>query len=116
MTSPIADHLADRFAADAQALRTRAAALRGAPSGGARPPGPAPQALLAMAEACDRVRALFAEVASDDAVRALLPTLAGLVAGARSEQERHVYAGAVARATQALDGDDDSGDDEEDDA
>ena len=58
------------------------------------------------------VRALFADADSDDAVRALLPTLGGLVAGARNEDERYVYAGAVARTTQALDGDDEEDDDE----
>ncbi|MGZ8377715.1 MAG: hypothetical protein ACXW0Z_10800 [Gemmatirosa sp.] len=115
MASPIAAHLADRFAADAAALRTRADALRAAPTRG---PGPSAQACTTMAEACDRIRLLFTDVESDDAVRALLPMLGGLVAGARNEEERHVYAGAVARTTQALDGGDDDdgqdGDDEED--
>jgi hypothetical protein len=85
---------------------------------GTRGPGPSAQALLTMAEACDRVRALFADTADDDAVRALVPTLAGLVAGARNEEERHVYAGAVSRASQALDGggEDDDDEDAEDDA
>jgi hypothetical protein len=70
-----------------------------------------------MAEACDRVQALFAEVPDDDAARALLPRLSGLVAGARADDERHVYAGAVARLTEALHGGADDGDDadEEDD-
>ena len=108
MASPIAEHLAGRFAADADALRARADATRVAPKRG---PGPSPQALLTMANACEQVRALFADADSDDAVRALLPTLGGLVAGARNEDERYVYAGADARTTQALDGDD-----EEDDA
>ena len=112
MSSPIAAHLADRFAADAAALRARADALRATPK---RAPGPSPQALLTMAGACDQVRALFADADSDDAVRALLPTLGGLVAGARNEEERHVYAGAVSRTTEALDGDDEGEDDEADD-
>ena len=111
MPSPIAEHLADRFAADAAALRARADAVR---AGGTRAPGPSPRALLTMAEACDRVRLLFADTADDDAVRAMLPRLAGLVAGARNEEERHVYAGAVSRASQALDGDDEDGEDGED--
>lgn len=110
MASPIAEHLAGRFAADANALRARADATRVTPKRGA---GPSAQALLTMANACDQVRALFAEAESDDAVRALLPTLGGLVAGARSEDERYVFAGAVARTTQALDGDDDEEDDDE---
>lgn len=110
MASPIAEHLAGRFAADANALRARADATRVAPRRG---PGPSPQALLTMADACEQVRALFADADSDEAVRALLPTLGGLVAGARNEEERHVYAGAVSRTTEALDGGDDDADDED---
>lgn len=118
MASPIAEHLAGRFAADANALRARADATRVAPRRG---PGPSPQALLTMADACEQVRALFADADSDEAVRALLPTLGGLVAGARNEEERHVYAGAVSRTTEALDGGgedaaDDEDDEDEDDA
>ena len=114
MSSPLATHLADRFASDAAALRTRADAMRGTPGRA----GPSAQACVTMADACDRVRALFTDVESDEAAAALLPTLAGLVAGARSEPERHVYAGAVSRLQQALDGDadDHDEDDEEDDA
>jgi hypothetical protein len=111
MASPIAAHLADRFAADAVALRARADALRASPT---RIPGPSVQACTTMADACDRIRLLFADAESDDAVRALLPMLGGLVAGARNEEERYVYAGAVARTTQALDGEDDDDDDEGD--
>ena len=111
MSSPVAEHLAERFAADAAALRTRADALRATPR---RAAGPSPQACLAMADACDRVRMLFAEATSDDAVRALMPTLTGLVVGARNEEERYVYAGAVSRASQALDGDDEDDDESED--
>jgi hypothetical protein len=114
MPSPIAEHLADRFASDARALRARAAALAAAPRGG-RPAGPSVEATRRMADACDRVRALFAEVPDDEAARALLPALAGLVAGARADDERHVYAGAVARLTDALDGGGEDDDDEEDD-
>ena len=112
MSSPVAEHLAERFAADAAALRARADALRATPR---RPAGPSAQACLAMADACDRMRMLFAEAASDEAVRALIPTLTGLVAGARNEEERYVYAGAVSRASQALDGDDDEEDDDAED-
>ncbi len=128
MPSPIAEHLADRFASDARALRARAEALAaaargpGGPGGRARPVGPGADATRRMADACDRVRALFAEVPDDEAARALLPTLAGLVAGARADDERHVYAGAVSRLSDALaggedpdGGGDDAGDDVEDD-
>jgi hypothetical protein len=120
----IARHLAGRFADDARALRARADALTAAAQGGRRPMGPDAAACRAMATACDRVEALFGGAADEAAVRAALPTLAGLVAGARSEHERHVYAGAVARVHEALagdsegDADDDADldDDEEDDA
>lgn len=111
MPDTIASHLAERFASDARALRARATALAGAP----RRPGGGPDAAACrrMAEACDRVQALFAGATDDDAVRALLPTLAGLVAGAPGDAERSVYAGAVSRATDALDGgeENDDGDD-----
>jgi hypothetical protein len=45
-----------------------------------------------------------------------MPTLVGLVAGARNEEERNVYAGAVSRASQALDGDEEDADAEDGDA
>jgi hypothetical protein len=121
MSSPIAEHLAERFASDARALRARADALAAAARapGGARPVGPNAESTRRMADACDRVRALFDDVPDDDAARALLPTLAGLVAGARADDERHVYAGAVSRLGDALRGDagdeDDDPDDDDDD-
>ncbi len=111
MPSPLAAHLADRFAADARGLRARAAAVgTGAGTGAARGAvGPSAAAYARMAAACDQVEALFAEAADgtrdDDALREVLPRLAGMVAGARSADERHVYAGAVARLTEGLDGD-----------
>ena len=115
MPSDLAAHLADRFASDGRALRARAGAVAGAPRRG---PGPSADALRQMAAACDRIHALFVDADSDDAVRALLPTLGGLVAGARTEAERHVYAGAVSRVREALDGDGggagDEGDDDDD--
>lgn len=119
MSSPIAEHLADRFASDARALRARAeslAAAARAPRGGPRPVGPNVEATRRMADACDRVRALFADVPDDEAARALLPALAGLVAGARADDERHVYAGAVSRLSEALAGGGDDDMDADDDA
>ena len=124
MPSPLAAHLADRFAADARGLRARAAAVAGVP--GARGAasratgGPTAASYTRMAEACDRVKQLFADAADgtvdDDALRALMPQLAGLVAGARSPDERSVYAGAVSRLSDGLDGEDeDDGDDDSDD-
>ena len=71
-----------------------------------------------MAEACDRMRALFAEAAGevedDDALRAVVPRLESLVAGARSPEERNVYAGAVARLTEGLEGSADDADEDDD--
>ncbi|HEY0780737.1 MAG TPA: hypothetical protein VGD56_22460 [Gemmatirosa sp.] len=118
MPSPLAAHLADRFAADARGLRARGAALARAPRGG----GPNAANYARMADACDRVQALFEEAADttvdDDALRALLPRVAGMVAGARSPDERNVYAGAVARLTEGLaggdEGDEDADQDEDD--
>jgi hypothetical protein len=117
MPSPIAEHLAQRFADDAQALRARATTLRATvPAGrGARPAGPSAEACLQMATACEQVSQLFGGVQEDAEVRALLPQLSGLVAGARSEPERHVFAGAVARAHEALDGGDDADEDDDED-
>ncbi len=109
MPSPLATHLAERFASDARALRARATALAAAPNRG----GPSARDCRAMADACDRIERLFADVEDDAAVATLLPTLGGLVAGAPSEPTRHVYAGAVVRVQQALDGpggDEDDGD------
>ena len=128
MPSPLAQHLAERFASDARALRARASALAaagpaaaggpGRPGGRkappARPAGPSVESTERMARACDQVEAMFAAVESDEAASALLPTLSGLVAGARTEDERYVYAGAVARLTDALDGEDDDEEDGDD--
>ncbi len=115
MPSPLAAHLADRFAADARGLRARAAALAGARQSG----GPNPGSYARMAEACDRVQAIFADAADvtadDDALRGIMPQLAGLVAGARTPDERNVYAGAVVRLTEGLEGGDDDTDDDTDD-
>lgn len=114
MPSPLAAHLADRFAADARGLRARAASLAGGRRGGV----PDAASYTRMADACDRVQALFADAADatpdDDALRGLMPRVAGLLAGARSPDERNVYAGAVARLTEGLEGGGDEDDDDED--
>jgi len=62
-----------------------------------------------------RIEVPMPDMPDDDAARALLPTLAGLVAGARADDERHVYAGAVSRLSDALAGGDDGEDDEDED-
>lgn len=114
MSSPLALHLAERFAADARRLRARAAALTAARRG----TGPDATSCTRMAEACDRVERLFAEAADeipdDDALRDLMPQIEDLVAGARSPDERNVYAGAVVRLTEGLNGENDDANDEDD--
>jgi hypothetical protein len=119
MTPNLPDYLAECFAADARLLRDRCTTL-----GGSRPSGPGPNAAAcrAMADACDRVSALFATAAGGDdkSVQALLPTLDQMEAGERDPQARHVYAGAIRRVESLLrrsgdDDDDEHGDDDEDD-
>jgi hypothetical protein len=114
MTPNLPDYLAECFAADARLLRDRCTTL-----GNSRQPSPGPNvaACRAMADACDRVSALFATAAGQDdrAVQALLPTLDQMEAGERDPQARHVYAGAIRRVESLLKrGDDDEHDDDDD--
>jgi hypothetical protein len=127
-----ATFLAERFAADALALRQRAEQLESArPTGGARGAkggakaarapigGPDAAACRRMADACDRVHALFAGAADGAAdgaaLGALLPILERVHADEKSPDARHVYAGALARLRQTLgDADDDFDDDDDD--
>jgi hypothetical protein len=115
MTPNLPDYLAECFAADARLLRDRCTTL-----GNSRQPSPGPNvaACRAMADACDRVSALFATAAGQDdrAVQALLPTLDQMEAGERDPQARHVYAGAIRRVESLLKrGDDDEHDDDDED-
>ena len=124
-----ATFLAERFAADAQALRRRAeqldaarpgAGARGAKGGakpGARQPpgGPDAAACRRMAEACDRVGALLAGAHDEAALGALIPLLERTLADERAPEARHVYAGALARLRQTVGDDEDDMDDEDDD-
>jgi hypothetical protein len=112
MTDSLAARLAARFRDDAQALRARAASLDA--RGPAQRGGPDAAASRQMADACDRVGALFADVADDAALPSVGPALERLAAAERSPDARNVYAGAVTRLRQVL-GDDDDDDDEEDD-
>ena len=122
-----ATFLAERFAADAQALRKRAEQLESArPAGGARGAkggakaarapigGPDAAACRRMADACDRVHQLFAGAADGAALGALLPILERVHADEKSPDARHVYAGALARLRQTLGDEDDDFDDDED--
>jgi len=117
MSDSLAALLADRFRDDAQALRARATVLA-ARSPKERGGGPDAAACHAMADACDRVRALFDAAAGDVAGDAALGTTASelerLLAAERSPDARYVYEGAVARLRQALDPDADDDDDPDD--
>jgi hypothetical protein len=106
-------HLAARFRDDAQALRARATVLDA--QGPARRGGGGPDAAAcrAMADACDRVRALFEGAADEIALTDVGRELDRLLAAERSPDVKHVYSGALAGLRQALDGDDDDADDDD---
>jgi len=113
-------HLAERFSADAEALRRRADQLD-APRPGAGPaaagrpqPGaPSAAACRQMAEACDRVSAQLTGARDAATLGALIPLLEQTLADERSADARHVYAGALTRLRQAV-GDDEMDDEDED--
>ncbi len=98
-------YLAGRFADDARALRERASALEGGSKTGterrrsAAPAGPDAALCRRMAEACDRISALFTGARSDDpeAIRALIPALERYKNEEREPSVQHVYAGAIIR-------------------
>jgi len=112
MSTNLSEYLAECFTTDARALRERATKL-----GSARGPGPTAVQCRAMADACDRVSALFTSATGDDEheIETLLPTLRELEAAERDDQVRHVYAGAIRRVEALLSEDDDDADDDEDD-
>lgn len=94
------DYLLDRFRADADTLRQRAAALRRGPA----QPGPDANTSLQMAGACDDVFAMIealpaAAAVSDmlDALSALVPLLEQRAAAANVPPLRAVYVGAATR-------------------
>jgi hypothetical protein len=113
--------LAERFSADAEALRRRAEQLdaprpgagRGA-AGRPQPGAPSAAACRQMADACDRVSALLTGARDAATLGALIPLLEQTLADERSADARHVYAGALTRLRQAV-GDDALDDDDEDD-
>lgn len=94
------DYLADRFRADAAALRDRAHTLQG----GAKVPGPDIATSRAMAGACDDVAAMVSAVVDDGdagsalaALTALIPLLQQRAAAQPHPAVRAVYAGAATR-------------------
>lgn len=92
MHSDRARSLADQFAQDAEVLRARAAAPPA-------PSGPDPATADRMADACDRVSALFASAgaARDEALGALVPVLQRYEREERDSSVRAVYRGAMMR-------------------
>jgi hypothetical protein len=130
MSQTAREYLAERFQADATALRERVDAM----SRGTALPGPDAATSRAMAEACEQVAAMVSAVvqspepdASLDALAALIPLLEQRAATQKQPAVRAVYAGAAtrireiqaaeARAQEArrTDADDDDEDDDADD-
>ena len=104
-------YLAGRFADDANALRARAAALESRTVGAdsrrdLTPPGPDAALCRRMADACDRISALFTSADSEnpDAIQALVPTLERYRSEEREPGLQHVYAGAIIRVRENLGG------------
>jgi hypothetical protein len=97
-------YLLDRFTADAVTLRARAAQLAGKP---APAHGPDAAASERMAEACDHVATLVAELREDvteqlAALEAMLPRLAALAERATDAFVRSVYGGAATRVAEIV--------------
>jgi len=94
------DYLLDRFRADADTLRQRAAALRRGPA----QPGPDANTSLQMASACEDVFAMIEALPAGatvnemlDALSALVPLLEQRAAAANVPPVRAVYVGAATR-------------------
>lgn len=94
------DYLLDRFRADGDTLRQRAAALRRGPA----QPGPDATTSLQMASACEDVFAMIEALPADaavsemlDALSALIPLMEQRAAAANVPPVRAVYVGAATR-------------------
>lgn len=114
MTDPLAETLAAHFRSDAEALRARASVLQSR-GPAARGGGPDAASCRRMADACDRVVQVFVAVDSIDALANAGRALDRLHADEPSGDARHVYAGAIARLRQAMDGNGADDDELEDD-
>ena len=116
MDASLSAHLASRFRDDAQALLARATVLD-AQGPARRGGGPNAATCRAMADACDRVSALFAGAADEVALTDVGREIERLLGAEPSPDVKHVYNGALARLRQALDedGDDEVVDDEDED-
>ncbi len=97
MTSQLAKELAERFAEDAETLRARAA-------GPAPDVGPDAATSERMADACDRVSALFAsaQAAEESALASLVPVLERYERDERDLNTCAVYRGARLRLRDVL--------------
>ena len=100
MADTARDYLAERFQADAEALRVRVSSM----ARGAKIPGPDAATSRAMADACERVAAMVQAVvqpdeaaASLEALAALIPLLEQHAASQSHPAVRAVYAGAATR-------------------
>lgn len=100
MAQTAREYLAERFQADAVALRERVEAM----ARGTKLPGPDAPTSRAMAEACEQVAAMVTAVvqaadatAALDALGALIPLLEQRAAGQQHPAVRAVYAGAATR-------------------
>ena len=100
MADTARDYLAERFQADAEALRERVSSM----ARGAKIPGPDAATSRAMADACERVAAMVQAVvqpdeaaASLEALAALIPLLEQHAASQSHPAVRAVYAGAATR-------------------
>ena len=100
MADTARDYLAERFQADAEALRERVSSM----ARGAKIPGPDAATSRAMADACERVAVMVQAVvqpdeaaASLEALAALIPLLEQHAASQSHPAVRAVYAGAATR-------------------
>ena len=100
MADTARDYLAERFQADAEALRERVSSM----ARGAKIPGPDAATSRAMADACERVAAMVQAVvqpdeaaASLEALSALIPLLEQHAASQSHPAVRAVYVGAATR-------------------
>ncbi len=109
MSQDIREYLIERFRADADTLRQRAVAIAGA----AKPaPGPDVTLSRAMADACDDVAALAAQLPERasvdeivDALQALLPQLAARTTSVQAQKApalKAVYVGASTRVQELI--------------
>ncbi|MBY0491275.1 MAG: hypothetical protein K2R93_15640 [Gemmatimonadaceae bacterium] len=106
MAQTAREYLAERFQADATALRERVAAM----ARGTSIPGPDAATSRAMADACEQVATMVSAVVQSpdatvalDALAALIPLLEQRAAAQKQPAVRAVYAGAATRIREIQD-------------